>query len=138
MRGFSGRTDLESALEILRGAVEVLPPLEEESVPLEEALGRPLAADVVSSVEVPAFDKSAMDGYALQAAETFGASPTDPALFRVIGEILPGDAGAELLAIQCQLEQSQWWPAGTLMALQFRVLPRGGSTKRVRPPSSTT
>ena len=34
-----------------------------------------------------------MDGYALRAAETFGASPTDPASFKVIGEILPGDVG---------------------------------------------
>jgi molybdopterin molybdotransferase len=93
MRGFSGRTDLESALKILREVVEALPPLEEELVPLKKALGRTLAAEVVSSVEVPAFDKSAMDGYALRAAETFGASPADPAPFRVIGEILPGDAG---------------------------------------------
>jgi molybdopterin molybdotransferase len=93
MRGFSERTDLESALEILRGLVEALPPLEEESVPLKEALGRTLAADVVSPVDVPSFDKSAMDGYALGAAETFGASTTDPATFRVMGEVLPGDAG---------------------------------------------
>lgn len=93
MRGFSERTDLESALEILRGVVKDLPSLEEEVVPLIQGLGRTLATDVVSSVEVPSFDKSAMDGYALRAAETFGASPTDPAPFRVIGEILPGGAG---------------------------------------------
>jgi len=93
MRGFSERTDLESALEILRGLVAALPPLGEESVPLKDALGRTLAVDVVSPVEVPSFDKSAMDGYALRAAETFGASTTDPATFRVIGEVLPGNAG---------------------------------------------
>jgi molybdopterin molybdotransferase len=84
------RTDLESALKILRSCVKAP---EVESVPLKEALGRTLAEDVVSRVDVPSFDKSAMDGFALRAAETFGASPTDPATFAVVGEVLPGDAG---------------------------------------------
>jgi molybdopterin molybdotransferase len=90
MRGFSERTDLESALEILRSCVE---PLDEEPVPLDRSLGRTLARDVISTEQVPAFDKSAMDGFALRAAETFGASPTDPVSLEVIGEILPGDPG---------------------------------------------
>lgn len=88
MRGFTAKTDLDAALEMLRSAVVSL---EEESVPLQEALGRTLARDIISDEAVPSFDKSAMDGYALRAAETFGASPTDPVSFRVIGEILPGE-----------------------------------------------
>jgi molybdopterin molybdotransferase len=52
-----------------------------------------LARDVVSAEDVPAFDKSAMDGYALRGAETFGASPTDPVSFKVIGEVSPGHVG---------------------------------------------
>jgi len=90
MRGFTERTDLESALETLRSCVA---PLEEESVRLEQALGRTLARDIISAEDVPAFDKSAMDGYALRAAETFGASPTDPVSFKVTGEIFPGEVG---------------------------------------------
>ena len=90
MRGFMERTDLESALEMLRSCVK---PLEAESVPLQQALGRTLARAIISAEDVPAFDKSAMDGYALRGAETFGASPTDPVSLTVIGEILPGDAG---------------------------------------------
>ena len=90
MRGFAKRTDLEAALKILRSCLN---PLEGESVPLQEALGRTLARDILSDEMVPAFDKSAMDGFALRAAETFGASPTDPVPFRVVGEILPGDVG---------------------------------------------
>ena len=92
MMGFTSKTDLEAALELLRSCVEPLP---EESVPLEEALGRTLAKDVISTGEVPSFDKSAMDGFALRASEIFGATPTDPVAFRVIGEVLPGD-GREL------------------------------------------
>jgi molybdopterin molybdotransferase len=90
MEGFTQRTDLDAALEILRSCVR---PLEGEMVPLEEALGRTLARDVIADVEVPSFHKSAMDGFALRAAETFGASPTDPVPFKVIGEVFPGDAG---------------------------------------------
>jgi molybdopterin molybdotransferase len=90
MRGFMAKTDLESALEILRSSVE---PLEAEPVRLEEALGRTLAGEIISAEQVPAFDKSAMDGYALRAAETFGASPTDPVPLKVIGEIFPGEVG---------------------------------------------
>jgi len=90
MQGFTERTDLGSALEMLRSCVE---PLEGESVHLEQALGRTLARDIISPERVPAFDKSAMDGYALRGAETFGASPTDPVSIRVIGEVFSGEVG---------------------------------------------
>jgi molybdopterin molybdotransferase len=90
MRGFMEKTDLDVALKLLRSLVE---PLEAESVRLEQALGRTLAQDIFSSEQVPSFDKSAMDGYALRAAETFGANPTDPVSFTVIGEVLPGEVG---------------------------------------------
>jgi len=90
MQGFRKRTDLDAALKMLRSSVE---PLERESVRLQEALGRTLARDIISTEEVPAFDKSAMDGYALRAAETFGASPSDPVSFTVIGEVFPGEVG---------------------------------------------
>lgn len=90
MMGFFEKTDLESGLEALRSCVK---PLGEEMVPLREALGRTLAQDVISTEIVPAFHKSAMDGFAVRGAETFGATPNDPVPFRVVGEILPGDSG---------------------------------------------
>ncbi len=90
MRGFSAKTDLDVALERLLSAVGRLGT---ETVGLEAALGRTLAQDVVASCAVPAFDKSAMDGFALRASETFGATPTDPASFKVVGEVLPGEVG---------------------------------------------
>jgi len=50
-----------------------------------------LAEDVTAETSVPSFEKSAMDGYALIAEETFGASPTNPALLRLIGESKIGE-----------------------------------------------
>jgi len=49
-----------------------------EAVPLESALGRVLAADVVAAVDVTAFDRSNMDGYAVRAGDTFGAEELEP------------------------------------------------------------
>lgn len=65
-------------------------PLASEVVALEDALGRVLAEDVVGVEPVPAFDNSAMDGYALRAADTEGATAERPAALRVVGESRAG------------------------------------------------
>src|SRR5438552_9580226 len=87
MRGFRDRADVAEVLGFLAARLEALP---DESVRLQEAAGRVLAADLVSDRAVPAFERAAMDGYALRAAETFGAGPYNPLDFEVVGEALPG------------------------------------------------
>jgi putative molybdopterin biosynthesis protein len=59
-------------------AVLDLRPRGVEAVPLNEALGRVLAADVLSPVDVPSFDRSNVDGFAVVASDTFGASEEAP------------------------------------------------------------
>jgi putative molybdopterin biosynthesis protein len=59
-------------------AVLDLRPLEAETVALEEALGRVLATDVAAPVDVPGFDRANVDGYAVRAADTFGATEEQP------------------------------------------------------------
>jgi molybdopterin molybdotransferase len=49
-----------------------------------------LAEDVRAEVDVPGFDRSAMDGYAVRGEDTFGASAYDPVALRVLGQTLPG------------------------------------------------
>ena len=49
-----------------------------ERVPLAEANGRVLAEDLAAAADVPPFDRAAMDGYAVRAADTAGASPASP------------------------------------------------------------
>jgi putative molybdopterin biosynthesis protein len=63
-----------------------LRPLEPETVPLGEALGRVLAEDVVAPLDVPSFDRSNVDGFAVQAADTFGASEDGPRTLRLNAE----------------------------------------------------
>ena len=63
-------------------------PLSAETIPLSDALGRVLAEDVRASVDVPGFDRSNMDGFALRASDTFGASEEEPVRLRLNDEIL--------------------------------------------------
>jgi putative molybdopterin biosynthesis protein len=59
-----------------------------ETVALDDALGRVLAEHVATSVDVPGFDRSNMDGFAVRAADTFGASEEEPVRLRRNAEIL--------------------------------------------------
>jgi molybdopterin molybdotransferase len=86
MRGFRERTEVAALLRLLQ---DRLRPLPGEEVALGEAAGRVLAADVTASTPVPAFDRAAMDGYALRGSETFGASPYNPLDFQIVGQALP-------------------------------------------------
>ncbi|MCW9130212.1 molybdopterin molybdotransferase MoeA [Bacillus paramycoides] len=61
-----------------------------ELVPLELAYGRTLAADLVADHDVPSFDRSPYDGYAIRAEDTIWASRENPIVFEVIGEIGAG------------------------------------------------
>jgi molybdopterin molybdotransferase len=87
MRGFQHRTEVEQVLALIDGRLR---PLAAETVSLQEAAGRVLAAAVVAPAPVPAFDRAAMDGYALRGGETFGADPYNPLEFQVVGEAYPG------------------------------------------------
>jgi molybdopterin molybdotransferase len=63
---------------------------ESESVPTEEAVGRVLATDVTSPQALPEFRRSTVDGYAVRARDTFGASESLPAYLRLAGEVPMG------------------------------------------------
>ncbi len=61
-----------------------------ENIPTAEALDRVLAEDLVAPHALPAFRRSTVDGYAVAAQDTFGASPGLPALLTVVGEVPMG------------------------------------------------
>ena len=85
-------------LEQARGAVlERAAPLPAEPVPLRDALGRFVAEDVSAAEPVPPFDNSAMDGFAVRAADTKGARPNAPVALRVVGESRAGHPAGSAL-----------------------------------------
>lgn len=79
--------EVEQALDIVLGTVSTL---EEETRPILDCLGSMLAEDVPADMDIPPFDNSAMDGYALIAADTAGASPEKPVSLRVIADLPAG------------------------------------------------
>jgi molybdopterin molybdotransferase len=89
MRGFAHRHTVEAALAWLDAQIRS-PGF--EIVSLRTAAARVLAAPVVSDVDVPGFDRATMDGYAVMAESTEGATPYNRLPLTVIGDSLPGHA----------------------------------------------
>lgn len=89
--------------EALRRFLEHLAPhLVEEEVPTEEAVGRVTYRPIVAPHPLPSFPRATVDGFAVRAADTFGASEALPAYLECVGEIAMGEAPAfELRAAQC-------------------------------------
>src|SRR5688572_19792555 len=81
-----------SVHEALDGILANFRPLEAVAVRLEESLGLVLAEEVHADIDLPPFDNSSMDGYAVQAADTAGASSDNPARLRVAGYLPAGAA----------------------------------------------
>jgi molybdopterin molybdotransferase len=86
MRGFASRVTVAEALQWLDAQ---LAPLPTEKVALDVAGGRVLAETICSRVDVPNFARAMMDGFALHAEDTNGASPYNRLSLVVIGQSLP-------------------------------------------------
>lgn len=86
---------VEQARELVLGLFTAL---SAEDVPILDSLGRVLAEDTVSDIDVAPFDNSAMDGFAVRWADLEGASEADPVALQVIAHIAAGDdvAGIEV------------------------------------------
>ncbi|PKM83351.1 MAG: molybdopterin molybdenumtransferase MoeA [Firmicutes bacterium HGW-Firmicutes-14] len=85
---------VEQAWEAFKEHISI-PQIKAETLPIHQALGRVLAGDVISDVDVPGFGRSTMDGFAVRARDTFGASEAMPAMLQITGEVFMGrDASA--------------------------------------------
>jgi molybdenum cofactor synthesis domain-containing protein len=97
---------LEAQKQLLNAGCAIK--LHSETIPLAEALGRVLAKDVLSDVNIPDYDKAFIDGYAINPQETKGASVNTPVAFRVVGKLFPADdlataevEGGEAVYVAC-------------------------------------
>jgi molybdopterin molybdotransferase len=84
----AGLRTVEEAREDILAAIAG--PLPEEVIPVDDALGRVLARPVTAVVTLPPWDNSAMDGYAVLAADVAGAAEDSPVKLRVSGEVPAG------------------------------------------------
>jgi len=106
--------DRDEAERRFRDALD-LRPLATEEIPLAEALQRVLAEDVVAPVDVPAFDRANVDGFAVRAEDTYGAAEETPRTLRLTGEVL-----APAVVPQLTVQAGHATPIAT-----GAVLPRG-------------
>ena len=76
--------------QALEKVLEHVGVLSAEERPILESLGQVLAGDIVSAVNIPPLDNSAMDGYAVRSEDTRGASPDSPRRLSVVGTVGAG------------------------------------------------
>ena len=92
-----------------------LSPLPGETVPLAAALGRVLAQDVTAPIDVPPFDRANVDGFAVRAADTLGASPGTPKRLLLNSEVIACGIAPDLEVV----------PGATTAIATGGVIPRG-------------
>ncbi|MEA1963733.1 MAG: gephyrin-like molybdotransferase Glp [Candidatus Aerophobetes bacterium] len=81
---------LKKALDIVLNEVNRLGPLSKEKVDLLSSFSRVLAEDIQADFNTPPFDRAAMDGYAVISEDTLKASPENPAILKVMGDLPAG------------------------------------------------
>jgi molybdopterin molybdotransferase len=123
-------------IEIERGRRLVLDRVERldaESVALSEALGRVLAEAVTSADPVPGFDNSAMDGYAVRAADTAGADAARPASLAVVDESRAGHPARRELGSgeAIAISTGAMVPAGADAVVRVEDTDGGSATVRI-------
>ncbi|MCD6524227.1 MAG: molybdopterin molybdenumtransferase MoeA [Thermococcus sp.] len=125
---------LEEALDVIN-SFRLEPKV--ETVPLEEALGRVLAEDIVSPIDVPPFDRATVDGYALRAEDTFMASESEPVKLRVIGEVHAGEEPRMKIekGLAAYISTGAPLPEGADAVVQFEDVDRVGDEVLIYKPA---
>ena len=107
--------------------------LEEETVPLDDALGRVLACDLTAEIPMPPFDRSPLDGYAVCGADTAKASRENPVSLTVTDEIPAGSAphGAVLPGTAAKILTGAPMPEGADAVIRWEDTEREGNRVRI-------
>jgi putative molybdopterin biosynthesis protein len=69
----------------------ILVSVPDRDMKIEDSQGHVLAEDIISTIDVPGFDRATMDGYAVKAQDTFGANEVQPRVLKLVGRIEPGE-----------------------------------------------
>lgn len=93
MRPFGALISYQEAKSIIDSRIH--PVTRIEAVAIDNAVNRVLAADLIAAMNVPPFNRAAMDGYAVKSKDTFGAGQFKPKVFKIIGELHAGENPAK-------------------------------------------
>ena len=136
LQGFDPQAlSVDKAQEFIQHLVQALPAIATEELPLIKALGRIVSEDIISPINVPAHDNSAMDGFALDGKQ-LGASPLT---LRVIGTALAGKAWqGSVKSGECvKIMTGAVMPAGldTVIAQELATIQSSGDETMVEIPA---
>jgi molybdopterin molybdotransferase len=125
--------------EAVRAAEMIAPPVVPESVPLDQAAGRVLAAVITADTDIPGFDRSVVDGYAVRSSDTTGSSSTIPSLLQLIGKVAMGTGGTKIVIRnnQCAyIPTGGVLPEGADAAVMVEYAEEAGDTVLIKKPVS--
>lgn len=125
-----GMRTVDEHLTNILGSVAALPPLD---LALLEAQGTVLAEPVSAPVPLPPFDNSAMDGYAVVAADIAAATEADPVALPVVGDIVAGDTGVSAIrpGLTARIMTGAPLPAGADAVVPVEWTDGGNATVRI-------
>ncbi len=121
---------LEEAQKLL---LDLIPPAKECQVTLENAVGRVLSQDIQTAINLPPFDKSPLDGYALQAKDTQAATAAKPVILEVIEEVRAGYMPAKqvISGTAIKVMTGAPLPKGADVVIKFEDVNRTGNEVEV-------
>ena len=108
-------------------------------MPVEQSAGRVLASAVVADTDIPGFDRSVVDGYAVRSADTTGASDSVPALLRCVGRVVMGkhDTNLSIGSTECTyIPTGGVLPDGADAAVMVEYTEEAGDTILIKKPVS--
>ena len=125
---------MESHRDYLLSCVQPLPPFRQQVL---DALDLSLCEDIVAGVNLPGFDNSAMDGYAVRAEDVASARPDRPCRLPVVGEVAAGEAAPHRLSPGTALKIMTGAPVppGADAIVPYENTDRGEHDVEVRQPS---
>jgi len=128
-----------SVPEAVRVVIQTAPAPIAEMVPVERSAGRVLAAPVVSDCDIPGFDRSVVDGFAVLSQDTTGASDAVPALLRSMGRVAMGTGDGKILvrAGECAyLPTGGILPKGADAVVMVEYTEEAGDTILIKKPAA--
>jgi molybdopterin molybdotransferase len=125
--------------EAVRAAEMIAPSVVTESVPLDQSAGRVLAANITADTDIPGFDRSIVDGYAVRSVDTTGASDAIPSLLQCIGRVAMGTGGMKVVIRNSEcvyIPTGGVLPEGADAAVMVEYAEEAGDTVLIKKPVS--
>jgi len=125
--------------DAVRAAVKIAPVRATEKVTVDQSAGRVLAAPVTSDTDIPGFDRSVVDGYAVRSSDTNGAGNASPAMLQSVGRIAMGTRDSKIIlrASDCAyIPTGGVLPEGADAAVMVEYTEEAGDTILIKKPVS--